>query len=67
MGCGYLSAGECRDKDELVRTPFCLVEVEEVDKNALAIPVRQASGLGLLRAGLRHGRDGALRYRLGSR
>jgi hypothetical protein len=45
-GCGYLSAGECRDKDELVRTPFCPVEVEEADKNALAISVRQASGLG---------------------
>jgi len=45
-GCGYLSAGECRDRDELVRTPFCPVEVEEADKNALAISVRQASGLG---------------------
>lgn len=45
-GCGYFSAGVCKDKTELVRTPFCPVEVEEQEKNALAISVRQASGLG---------------------
>lgn len=43
-GCGFLSAGECKDKTELVRTPFCPVPDE--DQSVLAISVRQASGLG---------------------
>ena len=43
-GCGFLSGGECRDKEELVRTPWCPVADES--KSPLAISARQASGLG---------------------
>jgi hypothetical protein len=39
-----LSAGVCRDKEELVRTPWC--PVADDSKSPLAISARQASGLG---------------------
>ena len=45
-GCGYLSEGECKDRTELVRTPFCPVALEGSGNTELAISVRQASGLG---------------------
>ena len=42
-GCGFLSDGECSDKNELVRTPWC--PVADTSKTPLEISARQASGL----------------------
>jgi hypothetical protein len=47
-GCDFFSAGECKDKDELVRTQFCPVAEEtETSLQELVVSVRQASGLGV--------------------
>lgn len=47
-GCGFFSPGACKEKHELVRTPFCPARdgVSDETDNQLKIYVNQASGLG---------------------